>query len=78
MNLTPIQQSILRSLSTEWKAPKQIIGRLPKEYADLTSINQSLKVLVSEGLVQVNPVMLGLYRLTKLGENIQNEWSKNE
>lgn len=69
MNLTPEQQSVFLTLTTEWQTPTQIAGLLQK--ASGTDINQSLKDLLREGLVQVNPVVLGLYRLTTLGTAIK-------
>ncbi|MFD0717051.1 hypothetical protein [Paenibacillus sp. GCM10027626] len=71
MNLTPLQQSLLLALTTEWQAPAQITGQLPKAIEDPSDVNQSLKDLVREGLVQANPVVFGLYRLTSLGTTIK-------
>ncbi|MBO0995771.1 hypothetical protein [Bacillus sp. SD088] len=62
MNLTPIQQSVLLALNTEWQTPKQIADQLQKE--DLSIVNQSIIDLIHEGLVQTNFVVLGTYRLT--------------
>lgn len=71
MNLTPTQRTLLLSLTTEWLTPMQITGRLPKEWGNLSLVNQSLKDLMREGLVQANPVMFGLYRLTTDGTAIK-------
>lgn len=65
MNLTPIQRTVLLALSTEWQTPTQITDRLSNE--DTSSVNQSLKDLIQKGLVQANPVVLGMYRLTSNG-----------
>ncbi|MGO4370079.1 hypothetical protein AB4Z21_04635 [Paenibacillus sp. MCAF20] len=71
MNLTPLQQSILLTLTTEWQSPAQIAGQLPKESGNPTDINPSLQSLLREGLVQSNPVVVGLYRLTTLGTTLK-------
>ena len=71
MNLTPLQQSLLMALTTEWQTPAQIEGQLPKESGDPSDVNQSLQDLLREGLVQANPVVFGLYRLTTPGTNIK-------
>ncbi|MFJ7512322.1 hypothetical protein ACIQW7_23115 [Peribacillus simplex] len=70
MNLTAKQRTLLLSLTTEWQTPIQIAGRLPKEWGNLSCVNQSLKGLMREGLVQANPVMFGLFRLTTDGTTI--------
>ena len=61
MNLTPMQQSVLSALTTEWQTPMQIAGRLPAS-ENLSDVNQALKDLLREGVVQANPVVFGLYR----------------
>ncbi|MFF2752805.1 hypothetical protein ACFVR1_03470 [Psychrobacillus sp. NPDC058041] len=71
MNLTPKQRTVLLSLSTEWMTPTQIAGRLPEEWGNLSYVNQTLKDLMLVGLVQANPVMFGLFRLTTNGTNIK-------
>ena len=71
MNLTPKQRTVLLTLTTEWITPKQIAGKLPEEWGNISSVNQTLKDLMLIGLVQVNPVMFGLYRLTTEGMNIK-------
>ncbi|WP_028551975.1 hypothetical protein [Paenibacillus sp. UNC451MF] len=67
MNLTPLQQSLILALTTEWQTPAQITGQLPKAMRNPSDVNQSLKDLLQKGLVQVNPVVFALYRLTALG-----------
>ena len=67
MNLTPNQQSVLFALTTEWQTPIQITDRLQKANADLSNVNHLIKNLMYEGLVQANPVILGMYRLTSKG-----------
>jgi len=67
MNLTPLQQSILLALTTEWQSPAQIADQLPEASGNPSDVNQSLKDLLHEELVQANPVVFGLYRLTTLG-----------
>lgn len=67
MNLTPNQKSVLLVLSTDWQTPIQIAGRLSRTSEDLSNINQALKDLIYQGWVQVNPVILGMYRLTSGG-----------
>jgi hypothetical protein len=71
MNLTLLQQSVLLALTTEWQTPLQISGQLPNESENPSDVNQLLKDLLSEGLVQANPVVFGLYRLTSLGTTIK-------
>ena len=73
MNLTPLHQSILLALTTEWQTPVQIAGQLPEASENLTDVNQALKDLLREGFVQANPVIFGLYRLTALGTNKTTE-----
>lgn len=71
MNLTPQQRTVLLSLTSEWLTATQIAGRLLQEWGDLSWVNQSLKDLMLVGLVQANPVILGLYRLTTDGTTIK-------
>lgn len=71
MNLTLLQQSVLLALTTEWQTPVQIAGQLPKVPENPSDVNQILKDLLREGLVQANPVVFGLYRLTSLGTTIK-------
>ncbi|WP_144552075.1 hypothetical protein [Peribacillus simplex] len=71
MDLTPKQRNFLLSLTTDWQTPIQIAGRLPKEWGNLSCVNQTLRDLVREGLVQANPVMFGLFRLTTDGMTIK-------
>ncbi|MEK3724673.1 hypothetical protein [Paenibacillus sp. FSL H8-0034] len=79
MSMTPLQQSVLLALTTEWQTPAQIAGQLPKASSNLSDVNQSLKDLLREGLVQANPVVIGLYRLTTLGTTIKTtEWRENQ
>jgi hypothetical protein len=68
MNLTPKQPIVLLSLTTEWQTPIQIANQLPKASGILSDVQQALKDLLSEGLVQINPVVIGLYRLTTDGK----------
>ncbi|GAA4850740.1 hypothetical protein GCM10023310_31710 [Paenibacillus vulneris] len=77
MSLTPLQQSILLTLTTEWQTPAQIAGQLT-EAADLSDVNHSLKDLIREGLVQANPVVLGLYRLSTLGTQKTKDMGENQ
>jgi hypothetical protein len=72
MNLTPLQQSVLLALTAEWLTPAQIAGQLPKASGNPSDINQSLQDLLREGMVQANPVVFGLYRLTALGTTIKS------
>ncbi|MEV5026610.1 hypothetical protein [Paenibacillus sp. LPE1-1-1.1] len=71
MNLTLLQQSVLLTLTTEWQTPEQIAGQLPKAAENPSDVNQLLKDLMREGLIQANPVVFGLYRLTSLGTTIK-------
>ncbi|MET3320246.1 UNVERIFIED_ORG: hypothetical protein ABIC97_003346 [Peribacillus simplex] len=71
MDLTSKQRTLLLSLTTDWQTPIQIAGRLPKEWGNLSCVNQTLKDLMREGLVQANPVMFGLVRLTTDGTTIK-------
>ncbi|MBD8007659.1 hypothetical protein [Bacillus norwichensis] len=67
MDLTSDQRSVLLALTTDWQAPIQIADQLSKEGRDSSKVNQSLKDLMRVGLVQTNPVVLGMYRLTSDG-----------
>ncbi|GIP39441.1 hypothetical protein J31TS4_27210 [Paenibacillus sp. J31TS4] len=67
MNLTSTQRAVLLSLTTEWQTPIQIANELPEASGELAEVQQALKDLLLEGLVQTNPVVLGLYRLTADG-----------
>ncbi|MBS4207236.1 hypothetical protein [Bacillus sp. FJAT-50079] len=67
MILTPYQQLVLHVLSAEWQTPIQLVNQIPKESGNLSDVQQALKDLLHEGLVQVNPVVLGMYRLTSDG-----------
>jgi hypothetical protein len=58
MNLTPKQRNVLLSLTTEWQTPIQIANQLPKASGILSDVQQALKDLLSEGLVQINPVVI--------------------
>jgi hypothetical protein len=78
MNLTPLQQSVLLALTTEWQTPAQIAGQFPKASENPSDVNQSLKDLLREGLVQANPVVFGLYRLTTLGTHKTTELHGNQ
>ncbi|GIP23344.1 hypothetical protein [Paenibacillus sp. J22TS3] len=66
MNLTSKQRIVLLLLTNEWQTPIQIAGQL-SEAGDLSDVQQALKDLLKEGLVQTNPTVLGLYRLTPEG-----------
>lgn len=67
MNLTHNQRTVLLELTTKWETSVQIAERLPKESSSVPSVFQSLKDLLSEGLVQANPSVPGMYRLTSDG-----------
>lgn len=71
MNLTPIQRTVLQVLTNEWQTPIQIADQLPEASGNLSDVQQALKDLLKEGLVQVNSVVFGLYRLTTDGEAIK-------
>lgn len=71
MNLTREQRTVLLVLTADWLTPKQIADQLPDESGDLASVNQALKDLILAGLVQTNPVVFGLYRLTAEGIDVQ-------
>ncbi|WMT39518.1 hypothetical protein RE628_19135 [Paenibacillus sp. D2_2] len=72
MNLTPLQQNVLLTLTTEWQTPIQIAAQLSNASEDTSSVNQPLKDLVQKGLVQVNPIIMGMYRLTPDGTSIKS------
>jgi Fe2+ or Zn2+ uptake regulation protein len=72
LNLTPNQQTVLLAFTTEWLSPMQLSERLPQEGGNLYSVNQSLKELVRLGLVQINPVIFGMYRITADGITLKN------
>ncbi|MCJ8008573.1 hypothetical protein ACFFF5_08145 [Lederbergia wuyishanensis] len=71
MDLTPTQRSVLLELTTEWQTPKQIADKLPEAGGNPSYVNEALKELIREGLVQANPAVFGLYRLTKDGMDIK-------
>ncbi|AXN40827.1 MarR family transcriptional regulator [Peribacillus butanolivorans] len=73
MELTTNQRTALLELTTKSEASIQIAERLrlPKEWRSVSSVNQSLKDLMREGLVQANPLVPGLYRLTIDGTTIK-------
>jgi len=71
MNLTSKQRFILGELTAEWETPIQIAERLPEAEGNLSYVNETLKGLVSAGLVQANPTVFGLYRLTEDGMDIK-------
>ncbi|WP_176586141.1 hypothetical protein [Priestia megaterium] len=71
MNLTQKQRIVLLALTTEWQTPLQIATQLSKASENLSDVQQALKDLLSEGLVQINPVVFGLYRLTTDGKNLK-------
>lgn len=72
MNLTSKQRNVLLSLTTEWSTPVQIAEQIPEAAGNPSYVNQSLKDLMHEGLVQANPVVLGMYRLTAEGMSIKD------
>ncbi|WP_312118013.1 hypothetical protein [Brevibacillus reuszeri] len=67
MHFTPDQQAVILALTDEWQTPLQIVGNLPNACGNPSYINELIKALLCEGLVQANPVVLGLYRLTTNG-----------
>ncbi|MGG0277967.1 hypothetical protein [Bacillus rhizoplanae] len=72
--MTPNQRSVLLALTTDWQTPIQI-----KACDNPSNVNQALKDLMHEGLVQANPVLLGMYRLTSDGIATKAlELSKNQ
>ncbi|MFT4005655.1 MAG: hypothetical protein QM683_08450 [Lacrimispora sp.] len=79
MNLTAEQRTVLLFLTTEWQTPIQIADQLPKASGNLSDVQQALKDLLNEGLVQINSAVLGLYRLTAEGKTIKElELSENQ
>lgn len=79
MNLTPKQRIVLLSLTTKWQTSIQIANQLPKASGNLSDVQQALKDLLNEGLVQINPAVFGLYRLTAEGKTIKElELSENQ
>ncbi|MBS4173147.1 hypothetical protein [Bacillus sp. FJAT-49736] len=78
MILNPKQRTVLLSITTEWQTPSQIANELSTFSGDLSDVQQVLKDLLRAGLVQINPVVFGLYRLTTEGINIKElELRKN-
>ncbi|MGE8081898.1 hypothetical protein [Peribacillus loiseleuriae] len=71
MKLTPNQRIVLLELTTKWETSIQIAERLPKEWRSVPSVFQSLKDLLREGLVQANPLVPGMYRLTIDGTTLK-------
>lgn len=67
MDLTSKQRIVLLALTTEWQTPIQIVNQISETSGDLSHVQQALKDLLREGLVQMNPVVFGLYRLTTDG-----------
>lgn len=79
MNMTSKQRIVLLALTTEWQTPIQIANQLPKASENLSDVQQALKDLLNEGLVQANSVVFGLYRLTTDGKTIKAlEMSENQ
>lgn len=79
MNLTAEQRTVLLFLTTEWQTPIQIADQLPKASGNLSDVQQALKDLLNERLVQVNSAVFGLYRLTAEGKTIKElELSENQ
>ena len=77
MNLTEQQRTVLLTLTTEWQTPRQISEQLSQENGDLSCVNQSLKELMREGLVQTNSLLFGLYRLTAQGVETKEELDRD-
>ncbi|MFJ5622004.1 hypothetical protein ACIQD3_04550 [Peribacillus loiseleuriae] len=73
MNLTPNQRIVLLELTTKWETSIQITERLPEDWRSVPSVFQSLKDLLREGLVQGNPIVPGMYRLTPKGVATKEE-----
>ncbi|MCM3571076.1 hypothetical protein [Neobacillus mesonae] len=67
MNMTPMQRTVLLTLTTEWQTPIQIVNQIPKASVNLSDVQQALEDLLREKLVKMNPVVFGLYRLTADG-----------
>ncbi|NIK80045.1 hypothetical protein FHS15_005229 [Paenibacillus castaneae] len=68
----------LQNVVKDCTTPKQIADRLPEQWGDLPQVNQSLKDFMREGLIQTNPVMLGMYRLTADGTALKElVWKEN-
>ncbi|MGV3464935.1 MAG: hypothetical protein ACO1OT_06540 [Heyndrickxia sp.] len=79
MNLTSRQRTVLLSLTTEWQAPTQIAHKILGTSVNLSEVQQTLKDLLNAGLVQINPINFGLYRLTADGITLkQLELSKKK
>ncbi|WP_377520297.1 hypothetical protein [Priestia megaterium] len=79
MNLTQKQRIVLLSLTNEWQTPLQIANQLSKASENLSDVQQALKDLLNKGLVQINPVFFGLYRLTTDGKTLKDvELSKSQ
>lgn len=49
MNLTSKHRTVLLTLTTEWITPKQIPGKLPEEWGNISTVNQTLKELMLIG-----------------------------
>lgn len=71
MELTPKQRTVLLTLTSEWQTPIQLANQLPEASGNLPDVQEGLKVLLQEGLVQMNPTVAGLYRLTKEGNTLK-------
>ncbi|WNQ11883.1 hypothetical protein MJA45_02165 [Paenibacillus aurantius] len=71
MNLTSKQRIVLLALTTEWQTPIQIAKGFPTASGDFPDVQKVLKDLLRVGLVQINPVVIGLYRLTPDGITIK-------
>lgn len=77
MNFTPQQQAVFLALTTEWQTPVQIASHLSDAWGNPSHLNERLKELMSKGLVQANPVVPGLYRLTTEGMARKLELGEN-
>ncbi|ETI70905.1 hypothetical protein BAVI_00055 [Neobacillus vireti LMG 21834] len=69
--MTSKQRIVLLTLTTEWQTPIQIVNELPKASGNLSDVQEALKDLLRIGLVQINPAVFGLYRLTTEGITIK-------
>jgi predicted transcriptional regulator len=71
MNLTGVQKAVLLTLTSEWQSSSQIANQIPSSIGAPSDVNESLRDLMNLGLVQVNPIVLGTYRLTATGISVK-------
>jgi predicted transcriptional regulator len=78
MRLTEKQNAVLLALTNEWQTPAQIAQKVAANAGGGISyrasyVNQPLKALMREGLVEKKPDTRGQYRLTPFGAHTKDK-----